>query len=72
MYDHLFQIISEEIAKLDLSKPVLVSWLTDEQRKEAIAELESSPTPDISSIKDPVVMLDAEYPEINFNYFSEH
>lgn len=68
-YDELYQIISEEIDKFQLSKPVLVSWLTDEDR--VIAKEEIKQLPNISTIEEQFENVDAEYPDVNYNYFAK-
>lgn len=68
-YDELYQIISEEIDKFKLPKPVLVSWLTDEDR--VIAKEEIKQWPNISTIEDQFENVDAEYPDVNYNYFAK-
>lgn len=70
LYDELYGIINEEIGKLKLPKPVLVSWLTIGEKNKAKNELNKNPRPNISSIKDRFEMADAEYPEVIFDYFS--
>lgn len=71
LYDELYQIISEEIDKFKLPQPVLVSWLTDEENEKAKEKWQNEKLPDISSIKDRFENVDAEYPEVNYNYFAE-
>lgn len=68
-YDRLYQIICDEIEKVNPSRPALVSWIKDEDRTKAIEE--STEIPTISSINDPFGMIEPEYPEVNFDYFYE-
>lgn len=68
-YDELYQIITENIDKFNLPTPVLVSWLTGEERDKVKEEIEQ--LPDISTIKDQFENINAEYPEVNYNYFAE-
>lgn len=67
IYDQLYQIINEELENLDLPKPVLVSWLNEEDVEKAINELATAPN--ISSIKNQYEEIDANYPEVHFDYF---
>lgn len=71
LYDELYHIINAEIEKFQLPKPVLVSWLTDEDKEIAKVELENRQLPDISSICDCFANVHADYPKVNFNYFNE-
>lgn len=66
-YDYFYQIINVEIEKLDVPKPILVSWLKGEDNAKAKLELEN--IPDISSIRNQFGNGDAKYPKINFYYF---
>lgn len=69
-YDRIYQIICEEIDRVRLSKPALVSWIKDEDRSEAIQEL--AEIPKIASIDDPFDIIEPHYSEVNFNHFYEH
>lgn len=53
--------------KSELPKPILVSWLKDEDVEKAKEELAT--TPNISSIKNQFEEIDANYPEVHFDYF---
>lgn len=66
-YDRLYQIISEEIERVNLSKPAFVSWIKNEDKSEARQEL--AKIPKISSINDPFGIIEPQHSEVNFNHF---
>lgn len=68
-YDQMYQVITEDIGKFKLPKPILVSWLTKDKRKEVEKELKNKPLPDITSIKNCFEKPDYKYPKANFTYF---
>lgn len=68
-YDQMYQVITKDIAKFKLPKPILVSWLPNDKRKEAEEELKNKQLPDIASIKDCFEKADYKYPKANFTYF---
>lgn len=68
-YDRMHKIISDDIGKLNLPKPVLVSWLTDVEKKKAQKELKNYQSPDIASLKDSFEKVDHKYPKVDFDYF---
>lgn len=70
-YDRMYNIITEDIEKYKLPKPVLFSWMTGDQMKEAEKELKNKPLPDIASIKDCFAQSDYKYPKANFTYFQQ-
>lgn len=69
LYDEMYRIIDEEIAKFGLPKPVLVSWLTKKEKETAKDELNKNPLPNISSIKDRFEKTNTKYPNVKFDYF---
>lgn len=67
-YDKMYKIINEEIEKCDAPKPVLISWLSPEDRiNAAIYSI-----PNIDTIKNPVKRLEFHYPKPKFDYFDRH
>lgn len=66
-YDQLYDVINEEIAKLKLPKPKLVSWVKEIDFKKAV--METANIPDISSIEDRFEKTDAKYPKVHFDHF---
>lgn len=73
IYDQLYQVIGEEIAKYENDGPVLVSWLTDKERVQALRHLEEHPIPtDISFINDPFNQPMPQYKMVNYKYFSNN
>lgn len=72
IYDKLYQIINEEIAKYENGKPILVSWLTKQEEEKAMLDLETHPIPtNISFINDPFNQPMPKYKKVNFKYFSK-
>lgn len=68
-YDQLNDIINEEINRLKVPTPNLVSWLNGEDFENAI--LDAANTPHISTIKNRFEKTDAKYPEVCFDYFDK-
>ncbi|XP_031622978.1 uncharacterized protein LOC116340563 [Contarinia nasturtii] len=72
IYDKIYEIINEEIAKYKNGKPVLVSWLTEEEEEKALQDLEEHPIPtNITFITDPFNQPMLKYKSVNFEYFSK-
>lgn len=73
IYDYLYQVIIEEIAKHEKVGPVLVSWLTAKEREQALRNLKKHPIPtDISFINDPFDQPMPKYETVNYEYFSNN
>lgn len=72
-YDYFDRIIREEIEKLNPPKPVLVSWLSSDQRNAAIQQLQhesqTKSAISTSSIKNPFALAKIEYPPVNYLHF---
>lgn len=67
-YDKIYKTITEEIENCDARKPVLVSWLTPEDR---LIAAETTP-PAIETIKDVAEMVEFHYPEAKLDFFDHH
>lgn len=72
-YDRMFQFITDEIHNQGVQDPAMVSWLTDQQKDEAVAEWKRNPTDInfIKSIADPYTA-QFKYSRPNFDYFMNH
>lgn len=68
-YDHVYDVINEEIGKFELPQPILVSWVEEKDLEKAKSELKNIPA--ISSIQDRFKEADATYPEVSFTYFDK-
>lgn len=67
-YNAMYQIINEEIGKCDAPKPVLVSWLSPEDRIIAA----NGRLPAIETINDIADMVEIHYPEPKFDFFDHN
>lgn len=64
-YDGVYEIINEEIEKC---QPAVVSWITAEERKIAMAAA-SLPIPFIGSMEVPSEMTQIRYPKVDYEFF---
>lgn len=71
-YNHWYKLVNDEIAKFDLPKPIMFSWLTNEERK-AIIDLGEHLVQDITKIDDPSkkVFTTMKYPDVKRDYFMD-
>lgn len=69
-YDDMYDMIQSEIKRsIPTNKPILVSWLRDRKRKEAIDEYFAKPYFNISIITGPTNKM-PQYPDVDFNFFT--
>lgn len=68
-YDQLYQIINAEIKKYEKGTPALVSWLTGQERSEALQELAKNGTPSISCLNDSFETNEPNYPNVDVDFF---
>lgn len=71
-YDHWYRLVNDEIEKFDSPKPILFSWLTNEQRK-SIIDLGEHLPPNITKIDDPSKkdFITMPYPDVKRKYFAD-
>lgn len=52
-YNHWYKLVDDKIKKSNSPKPAMFTWLTPEQRNEAINDLKKHPIPDIMKMDEP-------------------
>lgn len=70
-YDDAYNLIHSEIkSSIPANKPVVVSWVRDRKRKQAIDEYFAKPDFNISTIAGPTLDEMVIYPDIDFDFFT--
>lgn len=68
-YDLFYRYFEQQIEKYRIPQPATVSWLTSQERTNAIRELTNNPVFDISLMSEPTLIDETHYPTVNYSHF---